>query len=140
MEFGSFDFEVKEIVVKPFCERPIRVLPNEYMHAGDIGNWKKKYFRKYAAKARYKALAAALSELLNIPVDRLAVSIKTGPLGRRGTWIHPKLAVHYAQWVDTKFAVLVCGLLVNWIGSSIEIKEEARVKKYKNTPIPRLLT
>ena len=32
----------------------------------------------------------------------------------RGTWIHPKVAVHLGQWCSAKFAVAVSGWILEW--------------------------
>jgi hypothetical protein len=45
---------------------------------------------------------AALAEILNVPKEAL-LKAKRGRYG--GTWMHPKLAIRFAQWLDVRFAV-----------------------------------
>lgn len=44
----------------------------------------------------------ALCELSNTPKSGY---LKTKRGANGGTWLHPKLAVHFARWLDTRFAV-----------------------------------
>lgn len=45
----------------------------------------------------------AASEILNVPKDAL-LKVRRGKYGG-GTWLHPRLAVRFAQWLDMRFAV-----------------------------------
>lgn len=49
-----------------------------------------------------KDYLAALCEITNTPVSGY-LKTKRGSGG--GTWLHPKLAVRFAQWLDPKFAI-----------------------------------
>lgn len=49
-----------------------------------------------------KDYIAALCEISNTPFSGY-LKTKRGAGG--GTWLHPKLAVHFARWLDPKFAV-----------------------------------
>lgn len=44
----------------------------------------------------------ALCELSNTPKSGY---LKTKRGANGGTWLHPKLAVHFARWLDTRFAI-----------------------------------
>lgn len=44
-----------------------------------------------------------LALYLNVPKERDLISAKRGRNG--GTWLHPKLAVPFARWLDTRFAI-----------------------------------
>ena len=57
----------------------------------------------------------ALGGSLGIPVDLLVQTIATGPNDTRGTWIHPQVAVHLAQWLSAEFAVKVSQWVVEWM-------------------------
>jgi hypothetical protein len=50
-----------------------------------------------------KAYIAALDEISNAGKSRIWHKTKRGNNG--GTWLHPKLAVRFAQWLDVNFAV-----------------------------------
>ena len=45
----------------------------------------------------------ALALYLNVPKERDLIQAKRGRNG--GTWMHPKLAVPFARWLDTRFSI-----------------------------------
>jgi hypothetical protein len=59
--------------------------------------------------------AAALSSSLGISIKELIQSV-TGPQG--GTWVHPQVATHLAQWLSPEFAVLVSKWVFDFDGMS----------------------
>lgn len=61
------------------------------------------------------AFIAALEGSLQIHRDLLAQSIVTGSNDARGTWVHPQVAVHLAQWLSADFAVKVSEWIVEWM-------------------------
>jgi hypothetical protein len=72
-----------------------------------------------------KQTVAFLEELagsIGIPIDRLVVSIMDGANDLRGTWVHPYVAVHLAQWLSPRFAVQVSKWVYHW---SKELKHTA---------------
>lgn len=48
---------------------------------------------------------AVLSEMTKAGKSRFAIAKKGGRAGEAGTWLHPKLAVRFAQWLDMRFAI-----------------------------------
>ena len=56
----------------------------------------------WLANQETKDYIAALVEITNTPFPGY-LKTKRGAAG--GTWLHPKLAVRFAQWLDPKFAV-----------------------------------
>ena len=52
-------------------------------------------------------LAEHLSKTLKIVFDKnqLVIVKKGSPANGGGTWLHPKLAIHFARWLDPRFAV-----------------------------------
>ena len=51
------------------------------------------------------ALAEHISKTTKIVLDRNQLVIVKHGGNNRGTWLHPKLAIHFARWLDPKFAV-----------------------------------
>ena len=51
------------------------------------------------------ALAEHISKTTKIVLYRNQLVIVKHGGNNRGTWLHPKLAVHFARWLDPKFAV-----------------------------------
>jgi hypothetical protein len=62
-----------------------------------IGNW--------SQNADTKMVLDSLSRIIGIPLIELVVSKVGGniPEGHRGTWVHPKVAIHLATWCDSDF-------------------------------------
>ena len=56
---------------------------------------------------RAQEFVTELEWSLGIPRDHVVQSITTGPNESRGTWIHPDIAIHLAQWCSARFAVQV---------------------------------
>lgn len=56
------------------------------------------------------AFFGALEADMGIPISELIQSVSGGN-GPQGTWVHPKVAIHLAQWLSPEFAVKV----VNWV-------------------------
>ena len=51
---------------------------------------------------------------MSLDIEQLVeVNIK-GPNKNRGTWIHPKLSIHIAQWISCEFAVKVSDWIDEW--------------------------
>jgi hypothetical protein len=74
--------------------------------------------RLFADYGRLSTTRGFLSELagsMGIPIDQLTATISTGPNEHRGTWVHPQVAIHLAQWASPKFAVQVTGWVIDWM-------------------------
>lgn len=66
------------------------------------------------------ALAEHISKTTKIVLDKNQLVIVKHGGNNRGTWLHPKLAVHFARWLDAKFAV--------WCDEQIEQIISGRLK------------
>lgn len=65
-----------------------------------------------------KATASFLSELAidaGIPASEIVQVIKGGNPELQGTWVHPQVAIHLAQWLSPSFAVKVSRWVYDWI-------------------------
>lgn len=60
------------------------------------------------------AFLVELSTALQIPIAELIQSV-VGGSGTQGTWVHPQVAIHLAQWASPKFAVQVTKWVVDWM-------------------------
>ena len=56
-----------------------------------------------------------------IPVIKLIESTK-GRYG--GTWIHPKLAIHLAQWISPKFGIWVTDLVIRYASGDLTLAQD----------------
>lgn len=57
--------------------------------------------------ARTQETIRHLAGSSGIPDDRLVVLIKGGPNEHRGTYLHPRLAIRFAIWLDDDFGLVV---------------------------------
>lgn len=67
----------------------------------------------------------ALSRSLALPPAVLIQSIKGG--NYQGTWVHPQVAVHLAQWLSADFAVKVTAWVAEWMAGGISPQNAARI-------------
>ena len=80
-----------------------------YLNATAIAAHFGKQPRDYLKTEQTQQYIAALAENLSVKTKILTkenqiVSVKRGG-DEQGTWLHPKLAIHFARWLDPKFAV-----------------------------------
>lgn len=76
--------------------------------AAHFGKLPKDYLKTEQTQKYISALAESLSERTKILTDEnQLVIVKKGNSKNftQGTWLHPKLAIHFARWLDPKFAV-----------------------------------
>jgi hypothetical protein len=66
----------------------------------------------YAVNLRSAEYIKALEGSAGIPADLLAQTVVDGPNDRRGTWVHPRLAVDLARWISPEFAVWMDGWIL----------------------------
>ena len=78
---------------------------NATMIASHFGKLPKDYLKSEQTQQYISALAEKLSVRRKILTkENQVVIVKRGGI-EQGTWLHPKLAVHFARWLDPKFAV-----------------------------------
>ena len=84
--------------------------------AAHFGKLPKDYLKTEQTQQYISALAESLSERTKILTDEnQLVIVKKGNSKNftQGTWLHPKLAIHFARWLNPRFAV--------WCDEQIEI-------------------
>ena len=74
-----------------------------------------KLLGNYLRNTQTKEFLKELERSMRIRIDLLIQKITTGPNNLRGTWVHPDVAIHLAQWLSPKFAVQVSNGLENGI-------------------------
>jgi KilA-N domain len=62
-----------------------------------------------------REFAAELSSDLGISISELIQSVKGGDPSLQGTWVHPQVAIHLAQWCSPSFAVKVSQWVFDWM-------------------------
>lgn len=77
-----------------------------------------KDWSEYRRRPSTKAFFEALSLDLGISQDQLASTTQGTPGGdarNQGTWVHPQVAVHLAQYLSPTFAVQVTKWVIDWM-------------------------
>ena len=92
-----------------FGSTPVSFRDDGYLNATAIAAHFGKQPRDYLKTEQTQQYIAALAENLSVKTKILTkenqiVSVKRGG-DEQGTWLHPKLAIHFARWLDPKFAV-----------------------------------
>lgn len=80
-----------------------------FLNATAIAAYFGKQPRDYLKTEQTQQYIAALADFLSTKTKILVkenqiVNVKNGG-SERGTWLHPKLAIHFARWLNPKFAV-----------------------------------
>ena len=70
-----------------------------------------KLFGHYRVNKTTEAFLEFLESDIGIPISELIQSVRGGGPNVQGTLVHPKVAIHLAQWLSPQFAVMV----VNWV-------------------------
>ena len=74
----------------------------------------KKRFNDYRQGLATEEFLRALERNTGIQLFELVQSTRGRHTG--GTWVHPRVAIHLAQWCSPEFAVLVTGWIEEWAG------------------------
>ena len=85
-----------------------------YLNATAMCQAAGKLFGHYRENKQTRAFLEELKGSIGIPIDQLVVSVTTGENDVRGTWVHPYVAIHLAQWLSPRFAVQVSHWVYNW--------------------------
>lgn len=87
-----------------------------YIHATALCKAAGKQFNDYRRLAATHEFLHALSLETGIPVSNLVITTRgRGDRVQQGTWIHPKAALHLAQWLSPGFAVQVVNWVFDWM-------------------------
>jgi len=110
---------------KKFNIKDITRMNDGYINATTLCKACNKKFKEWNRLKQSKEIVIHLSEELNIPIQCtnpninenfrnivLVVIINNGPINKRGTWVHPDVAIAIACWISPKFFSKVC----RWVG------------------------
>ena len=73
--------------------------------AKHFGKQPRDYLKTEQTQQYIAALAEYLSSKTKILVEENQLVVVKNGGNARGTWLHPKLAIHFARWLDPRFAV-----------------------------------
>jgi hypothetical protein len=74
-----------------------------------------KQWGHYREAANTRRFLTELASDIGIPISDLVQSIKGGKPALQGTWVHPQVAIHLAQWLSPRFAVMVSRWVYEWM-------------------------
>lgn len=74
-----------------------------------------KLFGHYRSNTATEGFLGALSADIGIPISALVQSLKGGEPRLQGTWVHPQVAIHLAQWCSPEFSVKVSKWVYDWV-------------------------
>lgn len=86
-----------------------------YINATAMCQASKKQWGHYRSNSTTEDFLLALSSDIGIPISDLVQSIKGGDPRVQGTWVHPQVAIHLAQWCSPQFAVKVSRWVYDWM-------------------------
>lgn len=99
-------------------------LTDGYLNATEMCKAAGKRLNNYLRNETTMAFVDALSTETRIRASKLIQSVKGGK-GPQGTWVHPKVAIHLAQWLSPEFAVWCTNIIYNWMQGRSDPKELA---------------
>lgn len=90
-----------------------------------------KRFNHYYDNDSNKAFIQELSSDTGIPALELVQIIKGGEPHLQGTWVHPQVSTHLAQWLSPKFAVQVSKWVYEWMsGKSARARFPPHIERH----------
>ena len=75
-----------------------------YVNATQMAKANGKLVANYLQLSSTNAYIEALSHDIGIPISQLLI-VKKGGLSEQGTWMHPLVAIAFAQWISPEFHV-----------------------------------
>jgi hypothetical protein len=96
------------ILARSFNDRLIRIRQSDrYVSATDMAQACGKRYHDWARLSSTVEYLQELESVAGIPVTELVQVFQGGTPENQGTWLHPKVALRFAQWCSAKFAVQV---------------------------------
>jgi len=94
---------MKNVIPFPYQDQVVRFNVDGWINATDIAKRFGKRPVDWLRLPDTESYLAALARHLNVGFSHNLIRTQRGRSG--GTWLHPKLAVHFARWLDNDFAV-----------------------------------
>lgn len=96
------------ILARSFNDRLIRIRQSDrYVSGTDMAQACGKLFGHWNTLKSTTEYLQALESVIGIPITELVQVLQGGVPENQGTWLHPKVALRFAQWCSAKFAVQV---------------------------------
>lgn len=121
------------VSVLNFGNTPVSFRQDGFLNATAIashfGKLPKDYLKSEQTQQYISALAENLSVRRKILTEANQIVIVKRGGSEQGTWLHPKLAIHFARWLNPKFAV--------WCDEQIEILLNGKISDGIKTVTPQ---
>jgi hypothetical protein len=119
--------KIIEFEEKIFCGHIIRQrMSDGYLNATDMCKVNNKLYADYTRLEQTKEFLKELVSDMGIPISKLVQIKKGGNKYKQGTWIHPHVAIHLAQWVSPKFSVAVSKWVMRFMYGDLTLIEEIK--------------
>ncbi len=112
-------------IIRAFDGRNIRQRETDgYLSATDMCQIFGKKINHYTANDSTKEYISALSADAGLSVSELIEIRKGGDPQKQGTWVHPLVATHLAQWLSSKFAIQVSKWVARYLSGDLTLIRE----------------
>jgi hypothetical protein len=113
-------------LVKVIGGKSIRARESDrYVNATELCKAAGKKWSHYYENKGTKEFIQALEGSTGIPANLLIQSRVNGPNEDRGTWIHPRVVINFAQWASPEFAVAVTAWVLELLQTGkVELQSE----------------
>lgn len=85
-----------------------------YINATQLCSAAKKFWNAYNAQEATRDFMKTLATKMNIGVAELVYE-ELKENSSKNVWVHPKVAIHLAQWLSAEFAVQVSEWIIDWL-------------------------
>ena len=100
--------------------------------AKHFGKAPKDYLKSEQTQQYIAALAENLSKGRKIPLEENQLVIVKHGGNQSGTWLHPKLAIHFARWLDPRFAVWCDEQIEHILSGSLKLEAHSMALSAQN--------
>ena len=131
---SSFLIDADKFVSRSWNGTPIsRRTTDGYVNATAMAKANDKQWHDYWRTDRASEYLEALSAETGFSVSNLCLTTKGGAY--QGTWVHPRVAVDFARWINARFAVWMDG----WFLESVQGNHAAPVSRLGPTEVLALV-
>ena len=120
------------IIEQTFQDSPVFFQDNAYLNATSIAKKFNKRPADYLKTEPTRNYMKSITNIIVIPLNQLVIVKKGSSTNGGGTWLHPKLAIDFARWLNSDFAV--------WCDMQIEKILHPAPIALKTLPAPRAKT
>jgi hypothetical protein len=111
--------------------KPITIRSDGYWNATEMCQRHGRLFADFLRLKSTKAYLEALSPVMGIPITELIQQVQGGTPQLQGTWVHPRVALKLAAWLNAAFEVWVYSMIEKLLTQGkVELQEELSSLKH----------